>query len=50
VPETCHVCGSDVPISHAVHTTIHTKTDAGIVDHYVCQSCYQDRVEPLFES
>mgnify|MGYP000221117895 CR=1 FL=1 len=49
VATTCVVCGSDVPVSHAVHATINTKTDAGVVDHYVCQACYEDRLAPLFE-
>lgn len=49
MPATCGVCGEDVPLSNAVHATIHTKTDAGIVDHYVCPSCYEERLAPLFE-
>lgn len=49
VPETCGVCGTAVSVTHAVHATIHTKTDAGVVDYYLCPQCYEDRVAPLFE-
>ncbi|MFB6353909.1 MAG: hypothetical protein ABEJ92_07455 [Halobacteriales archaeon] len=47
--ETCGVCGTDVPYDLTVHVLIHTNTDAGVVDHYVCRSCYEERVAPLFE-
>lgn len=49
MPETCRVCGDDVPVSQAAHATINTKTEAGVVDYYLCRSCYEDRVAPLFE-
>lgn len=49
MPATCGICGDDVPLGHAVHTTINTKTDAGVVDHYVCPSCYEGDLAPLFD-
>lgn len=48
MPETCGVCADEVPYSLTVHVLIHTKTDAGVVDYYVCRSCYEDHLEPLF--
>lgn len=50
MPEPCGVCGEAVAIRHAVHVTIHTKGDAGVVDHYVCKPCYEAEVAPAFES
>jgi hypothetical protein len=50
LPATCGICEDDVPLGHAVHATIHTKTDAGVVDYYVCQPCYEDELAPLFEN
>lgn len=46
--ETCGVCGEDVPFSITVHVLVHTRSDEGVVDYYVCRSCYDDRVAPLF--
>jgi len=48
MPTSCGVRGSDVPIGHAVHATVHTKTDV-VVDHYVRWTCYEDRLAPPFE-
>ncbi|WP_157502892.1 hypothetical protein [Halobacterium sp. CBA1126] len=46
---TCDICGDDVALSHAAHTTINTKTDAGVVDYYVCRGCYEADLAPLFD-
>jgi len=47
VTETCPVCGEAVPVRHAVHVTVNTKTEAGVLDQYVCRSCYQAELAPL---
>lgn len=47
--ETCAVCDKTVPFSHTIHTMIHTRSDDGIVDYYVCQDCYEERIATLFE-
>jgi hypothetical protein len=48
MPETCPVCGGEVPLEHAAHLTVNTKTEDGVVDHYLCQSCYEAELRPLF--
>jgi uncharacterized protein YlaI len=50
VPEQCSICEQTVPFDATVHATIHTKSDAGVVDYYVCRDCYRERMAPLFES
>jgi hypothetical protein len=47
VPETCPVCGEAVGVRNAVHVTVNTKGDAGILDEYVCRSCYRAELAPL---
>lgn len=49
MPEECGICGENVPFSATVHTLIHTKGEAGVVDYYVCEPCYEERLGPLFE-
>lgn len=49
VDETCSVCGTDVHYSMTVHVLIHTKSDAGVVDYFVCRPCYEAELEPLFD-
>lgn len=46
--EDCDACGATVSMSETVHMLIHTGTDVGVVDHYVCRECYEDRVAPVF--
>lgn len=48
--EPCRICEGNVPFSETVHVLLHTRSDAGVVDHYVCRSCYEDRLAPLFQS
>ncbi|WP_336037857.1 hypothetical protein [Halobacterium yunchengense] len=50
MPETCGVCGDAVAVRDAVHATINTKSDAGVVDYYVCRSCYEERLAVLFDA
>lgn len=45
--EACRICDADVPYSHTVHLLLHTKSDAGVVDYYICQSCYETKLKPL---
>lgn len=47
--ETCGICRETVPFSATVHVLVHTHEDAGVVDWYVCRTCYEERVEPLLE-
>lgn len=46
--ETCAVCGAEVPYSHSVHVMLNPGGEDGVIDHYVCRSCYEDELEPLF--
>lgn len=48
MPEECHICGDRVPFSATVHVLINTQSDEGVYDEYVCRSCYEDGIEPLF--
>jgi len=47
--EECASCGAAVSLSDAVHLLVHTKSEAGVVDHYVCRQCYEDRIAVVFE-
>lgn len=47
--EECGICGATVPYSNTVHILIHTKSEAGVVDHYICQQCYERDIEELFD-
>lgn len=47
--EDCGVCGTQVPFSDTVHVLVHTRTDEGVVDYYVCRSCYDEELAPVFE-
>lgn len=48
VQETCEICSEAVPYSLTAHVTIHPNTDEGVVDYYVCRSCFDEQVSPLF--
>jgi hypothetical protein len=48
-PEPCAVCDAVVPYSDAVHLTIHTKTDDGVVDEFICRGCYEDEIEAALD-
>lgn len=48
--ETCAICGATVPFSITVHLLIHTRSEQGVIDRYVCRPCYEERVEGLFEA
>lgn len=47
-PEECGICEDQVSFSHTVHVMIHTHSDEGVLDFYVCQRCYEDGLRPLF--
>jgi hypothetical protein len=47
--ETCGSCGEQVPFDATVHVLVHTKSDAGVVDHYICGDCYEETLKPVFE-
>ena len=44
--EDCRICGREVLYSESVHTTMHTGDD-GVVDFYVCGTCYEEELAPL---
>ena len=46
--EECGICGATVPFSDAVHVLVHTNSDEGVVDYYVCKGCYGTELAPLF--
>ena len=48
-PEPCAVCDAVVPYSDAVHLTIHTKSDAGVVDEFICPGCYESEIAAALE-
>lgn len=48
VTETCGVCGDEVPFSATVHLLVHTRTDEGVIDYFVCRPCYEAEIEPAF--
>ncbi|WP_313694429.1 hypothetical protein [Halorarum halobium] len=47
--EPCGVCGATVPFAQAVHVVVHTRTEAGVVDHYLCRDCYEGELASLLE-
>lgn len=46
--EPCQICGATVAFSETVHVLLNARGDDGVVDHYVCRSCYEEHLEPLF--
>lgn len=48
--EVCGICRSTVSFTDTVHVLIHTKSDEGVVDYYICRQCYDDELAPLFAS
>jgi hypothetical protein len=47
--ETCAVCASEIPFEETVHVLVHTHGNAGVIDRYVCRSCYESELGPLLE-
>lgn len=47
--EPCGICDRDVPFDDTVHVLVHTKSEAGVIDHYVCRDCYEEHLQSLFE-
>lgn len=47
--EQCGICSKDVLFSETVHVLIHTRTETGVVDYYVCRGCYEEEVAPAFD-
>lgn len=48
--EPCRICDAVVSFSDTVHVLLNPRGDEGVVDYYVCRSCYDERLAPLFES
>ena len=46
--EPCGICEAVVPYSKTVHVTVHTKGDLGVVDAFICRSCYEETLEEPF--
>ena len=46
--ENCGICGAVVPYSDTVHVTVHTKSESGVVDDYVCRNCYEEHLAEYF--
>jgi hypothetical protein len=49
VTEECSSCGDTIPVSATVHLLIHTGSDDGEIDRYVCRPCDGSAVDPLFQ-
>ena len=49
MPETCGICGETVPFDATVHAMFHTHSETGVIDVYVCQDCYDERLGPIFD-
>lgn len=47
--EDCGICGARVAFSDTVHVLVHTRTDEGVVDHYICRDCYDESLAPVFD-
>jgi hypothetical protein len=47
--EECAICDALVSFADTVHVLMHTRSDEGVVDYYVCSSCYEDSLAPLFD-
>jgi len=47
--ETCAVCGGQFPFDSTVHLLVHTNSEDGAFDYYVCRQCYEERVAPLVD-
>lgn len=48
--EECSICREEVFFSDTVHVLIHTRTEDGVVDHYICRGCYEEEVATAFEA
>jgi len=47
--ETCAVCGEQFPFDRTVHLLVHTNTEEGALDYYVCRQCYEREFASLLE-
>ncbi|MBV0900348.1 hypothetical protein [Haloarcula salina] len=47
--EDCGICGETVPFDATVHAMVHTRSEAGVVEAYVCRQCYDEHLGPMFE-
>jgi hypothetical protein len=45
--ERCVACGTDVPLSSAVHMLVNPKDDGDVVDGYLCSGCYEEHLAPI---
>lgn len=46
--EQCGICTKEVFFADTVHVLVHTRTEEGVVDYYVCRECYEAELAPVF--
>ena len=46
--EPCRICDATVAFSETVHVLLNARGEDGVVDYYVCRSCYEEHLAPLF--
>lgn len=46
--EECEICGDTILFSHAIHVMINPRDVEGVVDFYVCESCFKESLKPLY--
>lgn len=49
MPERCRFCGESYPFGDTVHLLVHTQSEAGVLDFYVCRGCYESEIADKFE-
>ncbi|WP_164471630.1 hypothetical protein [Halosimplex salinum] len=47
--EQCGICGERVPFDATVHLLVNPQDEEGIRDRFVCQSCHEAEITPLFQ-
>ena len=45
MPETCGICQASIPFGDAIHLVIHTRSEEGVIDYFLCRSCYEQTLE-----
>jgi len=47
--ESCAACEAVITYSDAVHVTVHTKGEKGVVDEFICRDCYETDIAGVVE-
>lgn len=50
MPEQCAICRGEFAFADMVHLLIHTQSEEGILDRFVCRRCYQEEIAQSFAS